>query len=254
MEFDESRPYAPGDDARNLDWRVTARTSRPHTKLFREERERPVLLAVDYRACMRFATRGLFKSVMAAHLAALLAWSAEQRGDRVGGCIFTESAVTESRPKRGRSVLLRWLLALVQQASTDGSADATPDSAKAIRSALSRLSFHARPGSLVYVLSDFRDMDASALTNLTRMARHSEVVLVFIHDPLEQHLPPGQSRFAYGARRLTLFADQNVREQYAAAFLQRKAALQQFALSHRIRFIECSTQDDPASVFRACKG
>lgn len=254
MEFDESRPYAPGDDARNLDWRVTARTSRPHTKLFREERERPVLLAVDYRACMRFATRGLFKSVMAAHLAALLAWSAEQRGDRVGGCIFTESAVTESRPKRGRSVLLRWLLALVQQASTDGSADATPDSAKAIRSALSRLSFHARPGSLVYVLSDFRDMDASALTNLTRMARHSEVVLVFIHDPLEQHLPPGQSRFAYGARRLTLLADQNVRERYAAAFLQRKAALQQFALSHRIRFIECSTQDDPASVFRACKG
>ncbi|MEQ8659878.1 MAG: DUF58 domain-containing protein, partial [Gammaproteobacteria bacterium] len=66
MEYDESRPYQPGDDIRQIDWRVTARTGRPHTKLFREERERPVFLCVDYRHGMFFATQGVFKSVQAA--------------------------------------------------------------------------------------------------------------------------------------------------------------------------------------------
>ena len=68
MEFDEARLYMPGDDVRSLDWRVTARTGRPHTKIFREERERPVFLSVDYRASMFFATRGMYKSAMAARL------------------------------------------------------------------------------------------------------------------------------------------------------------------------------------------
>ena len=75
MEFEEHRPYQPGDDIRNIDWRVTARTGIPHTKVYREERERPVLFCVDYRRPMFFATRGVFKSVMAAKAAALLAWS-----------------------------------------------------------------------------------------------------------------------------------------------------------------------------------
>lgn len=113
MEFDETRPYAQGDDVRHLDWRVTARTGKPHTKLFREERERPVLLSVDYRASMRFATRGMFKSVMAARLAALVAWSALRHGDRIGGQIFSEAGRRELRPEHGQRAVLRWLEALV---------------------------------------------------------------------------------------------------------------------------------------------
>ena len=88
MEFDESRLYQPGDDIRNMDWRVTARTGKPHTKLFREERERPVFVWVDYRAPMFFATQGVFKSVFVARMAALIAWNAVQQGDRIGGLIF----------------------------------------------------------------------------------------------------------------------------------------------------------------------
>ncbi len=66
MEFDESRPYQPGDDPRSIDWRVTARSTTAYTKLFREERERPVLVVVDLRCSMHFATQGCFKSVNAA--------------------------------------------------------------------------------------------------------------------------------------------------------------------------------------------
>ncbi|PCI06195.1 MAG: DUF58 domain-containing protein, partial [Gammaproteobacteria bacterium] len=85
MEFDEVRPYQAGDDLYSIDWNVTARTGEAHTKIFREERERPVLMWVDYRQPMFFATRGSFKSVVAAKIAALLAWSAAQHGDRLGG-------------------------------------------------------------------------------------------------------------------------------------------------------------------------
>jgi uncharacterized protein (DUF58 family) len=109
MEFDEVRPYQPGDDIRTMDWKVTARTGKPHTKLFREERERPVLLWVDYRKPMFFGTRGSFKSVVAAKTAALLAWSAIQHGDRLGGLIFSEKVHQEIRPHRGKAATLHFI-------------------------------------------------------------------------------------------------------------------------------------------------
>lgn len=84
MDFEESRIYQDGDDIRNMDWRVTARTGTAHTKVFREERERSVLMWVDYRRPMFFATQGAFKSVLAARAAALLSWSAIAHGDQIG--------------------------------------------------------------------------------------------------------------------------------------------------------------------------
>jgi hypothetical protein len=102
MEFDETRLYQPGDDIRSIDWRVTARTGKTHTKVFREERERPVFISVDDRLTMQFATRGVFKSVLAAKLAGLLAWAAEYHGDRIGGQIFSELECRELKPQNGR--------------------------------------------------------------------------------------------------------------------------------------------------------
>ena len=98
MEFEEVRAYQPGDDIRNMDWRVTARTGRPHTKLFREERERPVLFLVDLGPSMAFGTRVAFKSVVAARAAALLAWAARDNGDRIGGIVFAGKRHRELRP------------------------------------------------------------------------------------------------------------------------------------------------------------
>ena len=84
VEFDESRPYQEGDDLRTIDWRVTARTGEPHTKVFREERNRPIIAWIDLRREMMFATRGVFKAVIAAESAAIVAWSAIAHGDRLG--------------------------------------------------------------------------------------------------------------------------------------------------------------------------
>src|SRR5690606_32335945 len=91
VEFDESRPYQPGDDLRTMDWRVTARTGKAHTKVFREERNRPVIVWLDLRSSMLFGTRGVYKGVRAAEAAAIIAWSAVANGDRFGGLVFSES-------------------------------------------------------------------------------------------------------------------------------------------------------------------
>ncbi|MDH5295596.1 MAG: DUF58 domain-containing protein, partial [Nitrospirota bacterium] len=82
IDFEESRRYQPGDDVRLMDWRVMARTNEPYLKVFREERERPVFMVVDDRKAMQFGTRVAFKSVIAAHAAALLGWASHERGDR----------------------------------------------------------------------------------------------------------------------------------------------------------------------------
>ena len=112
MEFDEVRVYHPGDDVRTIDWRVTARTGRPHTKLFQEERERPVLVLVDARASMRFGTRDCFKSVLAAKAAAVLAWIGIGGGDRVGGLVLAPSGIIALRAERTRRRILAFVRAI----------------------------------------------------------------------------------------------------------------------------------------------
>jgi len=249
MEFDETRPYTPGDDIRNLDWRVTARTGRTHTKLFREERERPVFIAVDGRAAMFFATRGVFKSVMAARLAALVAWSAAYHGDRVGGQIFAETGSRELKPEHGRRSVLRLLQMLVDMEP------AARDSSRQDNSfdeALARLFRHARPGSLVFVLSDFRHLTAAGEASLTRLSRHCDLALGFISDALERQFPEsGRYRFADGERELLLDTSPNLAAAHAGAFEQRRENIRTLARQHRMRFIPCATTDDPLSVLRA---
>ena len=91
IDFSEVRIYQPGDDIRNIDWRVTARTNKPHTKLYREERERPVYIVVDQCQSMFFGSKKTFKSVTAARAAANLAWGTIDNGDRVGGLVFSDN-------------------------------------------------------------------------------------------------------------------------------------------------------------------
>ena len=112
MEFDEVRHYQIGDDVRAIDWRVTARTGKTHTKLFREEIERPVLVATDLSQNMHFGSKLLFKSVQAAHLAALVAWHAKSRGDRIGGLVFRDEQHIELKPRSRKAGVLHYLHAL----------------------------------------------------------------------------------------------------------------------------------------------
>lgn len=251
MEFDEVRPYHAGDDLRSIDWRVTARTGRAHTKLFREERERPVQLWVDYRAPMFFATRGAFKAVIAAKAAALLAWSAVARGDRLGGLVFSEQRHLELRPRQGKSSVLHFIKQLVEHPAWQENMPGSQP--QPLQWDLAKLRHATRPGSSIFLLSDFRNLAPDAQKNIAHLARHNEMTLVFIYDPLEAELPPaGQYRLASGDRELLLdTASQGIRQGHNDNFRQRQQQLLDFCRQHRMTLIPCSTTDDPVAQLQA---
>jgi uncharacterized protein (DUF58 family) len=251
MEFDEARPYQAGDDVRHLDWRVTARTGRAHTKLFREERERPVLLWVDYRASMFFATRGAFKAVLAARAASLLAWSAKHHGDRVGSIIFSENVHKELKPRRGHAGVMHLIGALSKHPAWNHRAAFNEDNGS-LRQAFQRLQRVARPGSLIFLISDFRHFDDSVQSQLAHMGRHCNIVMLMIHDPLERHLPPaGHYRLSNGLRDIDIdTSDQDFRRHYARRFKEHQRRFQTQARLRGFQFLSCSTSEDPLDLLR----
>ena len=245
MEFDETRLYQPGDDIRSIDWRVTARTGKTHTKVFREERERPVFISVDDRPAMRFATRGVFKSVLAAKLAGLLAWAAEYHGDRIGGQLFSEHECRELKPQNGRHAVLRFLNALVKPQNPT-------DKDYTLAQVLARLNQHARPGSLVYIISDFRGLNDAAETHIAKLSQHCEVVLIFIYDPLESSLPD-KGRYRFTDELRDMFVDTGDRQRllsYHQRFTERRQRLELLAKKRGLAFISCSTTEDPLQCLR----
>ena len=254
MEFDESRLYMPGDDIRNMDWRVTARTGTAHTKVFREERERPVLLWLDLNASMHFATHKRFKAVLAAELAAMLAWSAVGNGDRLGGLIFAGEAHDELRPRRGKLAALDFIgrcchhpaWAQAAQAQRDDR-DQARDQARNMARAVTRLHKVTHPGSLVFMLSDFRDMNDAAFHRLASLARHNDVVLIHVFDPIEAALPAaGEMPVTDGRRTLRVnTASAALRRHYQQRFLTRQQTMRDFCRRHRLFLLPASTAEDP---------
>lgn len=221
MDFEEVRSYVPGDDTRTIDWRVTARTGKVHTKIFREERERPVYLCVDQRSAMYFGSRARLKSVQALHAAALLAWSALDGGDRVGGLLFDDTVHHEVRPRRDRRAVLEFLHAGIEfnhrlgipgAASTPtvgsrgrGAAGAAAGPALRLAEVLTALRRIARPGALVVICSDFSGWDEDAERQLHLLGRHTELCGLLVHDALERALPAlGRARVSDGFRELGL--------------------------------------------------
>ncbi len=236
MAFDETRLYQPGDDVRRIDWRVTARTDKPHSKVFKEERERPLFISVDYRSTMTFATRGVFKSVQAARLAGLLAWAAFRRGDRIGGQIFNDSGCQELKPRTGKTALLQFFNALVNPLYSGNTANA-------LDKILERLMHHAHPGSQVFILSDFRGLNAATENHLAKLGRHCDVVLVQISDPLENHLPAkGSYRFTDSKRDVLIDSgNKHLLLEYRQRFQTRQQYLQQLCRKFRLSWLPCTT-------------
>ncbi|MBF0447854.1 MAG: DUF58 domain-containing protein [Magnetococcales bacterium] len=247
MTFAESRLYQPGDDVRHMDWQVTARTGKPYTKLFQEERERSVLVWVDFRRSMFFATRGRFKAVQAARMAAWISWVARFNHDRIGGLVFSEQSHREIRPRTGDKAVLRLIQMLCSQAKNrllaEGSAPSDPH--LALSQSLARLRRVVKPGSQLYLLSDFRNLDATGEAHLKQLARHNQIILLALHDPLEKSLPiPGLYPIRLEEGRLLLnSSDPKTRLHYEELFIQRQEQLQNLSRKLAGDFISISTQD-----------
>lgn len=252
IDFEEVRAYQPGDDIRTIDWRVTARTGTAHTKMFREERERQVLVCVDQRSNMFFGSRYCCKSVLAARLAALLSWAALQRGDRIGGLVFSEADQREIRPRRSRRSVLGLLSAVTDMNRL------LPLSADAARmdfaDTLVELRRITRPGSSLFLISDFRGaLSQAAREHIHSLGRHLEITALHCSDPLEHELPEaGGYAVTDGQSRVRLYTGESrLREAFSGRFRQQLNELRGAYGKLGIPLIEASTADSPLGVLQA---
>lgn len=243
MDFEEVRAYQPGDDVRSIDWRVTARTGTTHTKLYREERERPVYLIVDQRRNLFFGSQTRFKSVQAAEIAGLLAWSALKQNDRVGGLVLGRD-LHEIRPKRSKSSVLKLLHHVHEEnaALTESSSQAEPS----LRAALEESRRLIKPGSAIFVVSDFHDFDEPCEALLFQLAKHNEVAAFRVFDPLERELPPaGLYKVKSGSKHGMLNTrKRQTRDDYEAQYEQRQTALKERVARIGVPLVPIATSDD----------
>jgi len=249
MDFAESREYLPGDDRRHIDWRVTARTGKTHTKLYTEEKERPVFLLVDLSPSMFFGTQGGFKSVTAARLSAFLAWCTVGAGDRVGGVIGRHGNFVDLRPTSGRRGALKMINAL--SSATVFDPDIVIGEDALLNQLLEQAGRLVHPGSQVFVISDFYLIDESTNRLISKLIRHNDLMFCHIVDDLEITPPePGRYRFTDG-RNTRSISLRNIegRAQYQKMFKQKEQNLYEFSRCFNIPIVTMSAQDSFSTVF-----
>ena len=245
MEFEDVREYQAGDDIRNIDWRVSARTGKAHSKIFHEEREKPVLIVVDQRQNMFFASTTAMKSVLAADLAAYIAWAAKHKGDRVGALIFNNEDKQDIRPRNQRKTVLQILHFLSQyNQQLNGFNQAKNHS---INEALLELKRIAKPGTQIFIISDFCDIDEGSKNLLHDLAKHSEVVALQTLDTLEENLPvQGLYKASNGKQNIVLNANKkSTREQYQQHFRLHQQGLEETFGKYKIPLIPIYTHENP---------
>jgi uncharacterized protein (DUF58 family) len=182
MEFEEVRPYQPGDDVRTIDWNVTARFGDPFVKVFREDRELTVLLMVDLSASQSIGSRGQRKRELIAELGATLAFSAIRNSDNVGLLGFSDEIEKVVPTRKGRGHVLRLIRELLYCEPVGCGTD--------IGKAIDHLQKTQKRRAVVFLISDFQDAGKDSYAKKLRVARRKhDIIPVVISDPLEHELP-----------------------------------------------------------------
>jgi len=197
LNFEELRNYLPGDDTRNIDWKVTARTRVPHVRVYTEEKDRSVWLLIDQRVNMFFGSQQRMKSVVAAEVAAISAWRVLSVGDRVGALVFNDSEISVIQPHRSRERVMQVLKQVTDKnQSLNADVNLKPDPGK-LNEVLKQVCTLARHDCLVCLISDADGLNPETRRYVTRLSEHNDVLAAFIYDPLEKDMPAaGRLRFA----------------------------------------------------------
>jgi len=238
MDFSEVRSYQAGDDIRQMEWRVTARTGKPHIKLYHEEKERPIFILADYNPSMYFGSRVAYKSVIASRFGAMLGFAASHHGDRVGGMVYSGDQFKDIRPRARKN----GVLALVQQLS-EFSMHRSKTSCP-LDKMLLQLRQVVKPGALVFILSDFEYLGPLVEAYLKRLCLRADVVCYLISDPLERHAPkPGQYAITNGLDEMIIdTSSEKLRQQYNMPYQNKVNFLNKIIKPGRL--VELSTDDD----------
>ncbi len=218
LDFEEVRLYVKGDDVRNIDWKVTARTQKTHTRVYTEEKEKPVLIIADQSKAMFFGSVKRTKSVVAAQLATVVAFKVLKEGDRVGGVIFADNGIDVIAPKRNRKNSLLLFQKLVQR-NRELEFSTPVNFENALEETVQRTKNIATHDYTVIIISDFYRYSPKVIKSISQIAQHNNVMLFKIFDPLEQTLP--KTKFIAGNRSHQIAVDgksKTIREKYAQGF------------------------------------
>jgi uncharacterized protein (DUF58 family) len=244
IEFDEVRPYQPGDDVRSVDWNVTARMGELYVKRFVEERELTVLLMVDVSGSQDFGSVGRFKREAVAEIAAMLAFAASRNNDKVGLLLFTDHVEKYIPPRKGRRHILR----LVRELLTFQPAGRGTD-LKAVLDYSNRM---LKRRGIVFLLSDFQTDPQFYRKALNVAGRRHDLVAINLRDPLERTIAPVGLMVLEDAETGELIevdtADPAWRKGFSARQAKLDTALQQALNGAKVDRIEMTTPDDFANA------
>jgi len=241
MEFEEVRLYQAGDDVRNIDWRVTARTQTTHTKCYRDEKEKPVITLVDQRKSLFFGSHHCFKSVYACELAALINWSTLKRGDRVGGIVIGSHDIHETRPARSQKAVNQWLQLL--SATNNELNSSSMHKEPTLSDSLQQLQRVARRGTECIIISDFYDLDQECEKQLFLLSQHNPVQLFWLTDPLEKKLPTtAQITLSNGQERSRVSIGKEQQQQHAQLFAAKSKKISDLCIRLGIPLVNIDIQ------------
>ncbi len=243
MEFSEVRLYQAGDDVRSIDWRVTARRQEPHTKLFNEERERPLFILCDQSQSQFFGSQQSFKSVRAAEAAALLAWAGLSHNDKIGGIVYSDHGHHEIKPARSRKNVMRYLQLLSEFNTRLSVSMPEPVHPFSFDDALIETIRVVKPGTLVVIISDFSTLSTVSQKYLSNLRRHTDLLLMHTYDPLEYALPEaGIFPASNGVETLILDThSKSLCKHYQRSAEDRLNALKQTAIQLRSPLVDIAT-------------
>ena len=186
LDFEEVRHYVSGDDIRNIDWKVTARTKKTHTKVFNEEKERPALVVVDQTSFLKFGSSHYLKSVIAAEAAAMAAFRTVKKGDRCGGLVFSDTSAEWFTPKRSRTAILQLLKAVSNKNQALNTVRNTQSNALQLHDAVKRVANYVTHDFVVSIISDFSECGDDTLKTIKQIAQHNDIICVHIEDDLDK--------------------------------------------------------------------
>jgi uncharacterized protein (DUF58 family) len=232
VEFDTTREYQAGDDIRSMAWRVTARSLKPHVKMYHEEKERPIWLALDLSPSLYFGTRCMFKSVSLIKQAARLGWSYLLERERVGALIGSEGNIQIFQPQANE----RHFLMILQSLATVSRLQPAFSQDNYLQQLLFTLQHKVRSGNLVYLLSDFLQFSDESQKIIAHLAQRAQVILSFVYDPFEAEPPPPNDYVITDGQQRVLFnmTNKQNRHEYREQFAAKKKLIEAFSRKHNI--------------------
>lgn len=261
LNFEELCHYQLGDDIRNLDWKVTMRTGKPHVRIYTEEKDRNFILCIDQRSGMYFSSVDTMKSVVAAEVGALAAWRIIKDNDRVGFIINHSDHIEYIKPQRSQNHLLHGLKRLCHANQSLGLHSEDGDNV-GFAATISMLGNLGLKNATVVFISDWSDSTEHDIDRLKYLQQHNDILSVIISDPLERRLPDeilDASTLVFGDGKYQLSVTEKHKLNAANAGLAAQSqskleSLRQLMSIKKLPVIELTTDGDHIARFKRAVG